>query len=585
LPAPKSDGNSQLLTRADSLYARGGEEVRRVPQTRLELGVTRANEGLQAARERAGLLLDSPTAPGALGLDPLTAHTSRRAAARWITRYSTHLVVLLIVGALVAFGGLRTATVEGEAGLALLAAGQYNGTDHFEDEHDTENGEPHVDDMEFEIVLPRTELGRVDVPANPAPSQPSQPSQPTTQEGANAAPQEEPAGAIRYVVAEGETINGIARKMGVMPETVMGSNGIFDSEEALAAGREMWVPPVDGIYHVAAEGETLDSVARRYQADPASIAAYKWNNIGADGAIKPGQPLIVPGGMMPARETTLVYTVKRGDSLRDIAARFGVDTPTLMHANEIPDADNLRPGSQLRVLPVPGLEHKVKKGDTINTIAERFGVTPQMILDYEPNHLNVESTLRIDQVIMVPGGDPEERVTVAAARLAPSARGESRPPEKPPARPEPPKAEKPKAATQPKAAAPKAANVPKAATGRMVWPVSGRITQYFSRRHNGLDIAIRAGTPIHAADAGKVIWSGWRRDGLGYCVIINHGNGLTTIYGHMLRQPPVYVGQYVGRGQTIGLIGSTGRSTGPHVHFMVKTTSGAYRNPLSYLGR
>ena len=89
-----------------------------------------------------------------------------------------------------------------------------------------------------------------------------------------------------------------------------------------------------------------------------------------------------------------------------------------------------------------------------------------------------------------------------------------------------------------------------------------------------------------AADSGRIIWSGWRTDGLGYCVMIDHLNGLLTVYGHMIRQPPVYVGQYVSRGQVIGYIGSTGHSTGPHVHFMVKVGSGRnYRNPLAYLGR
>ena len=120
----------------------------------------------------------------------------------------------------------------------------------------------------------------------------------------------------------------------------------------------------------------------------------------------------------------------------------------------------------------------------------------------------------------------------------------------------------------------------------MIWPVNGVITQYFSSHHNGLDIAISAGTPIHAADSGKIIWSGWRTDGLGYCVMIDHLNGLITVYGHQIRQPPVYVGQYVSRGQVIGYIGSTGHSTGPHVHFMVKVGTGHnYRNPLAYLGR
>jgi murein DD-endopeptidase MepM/ murein hydrolase activator NlpD len=309
--------------------------------------------------------------------------------------------------------------------------------------------------------------------------------------------------------------------------------------------------------------------------------------------VKPGKPIVVPGGMMPQREVAIDYSVQRGDTLKGVAARYGVDVPTLLHSNDIPDPDNLQIGSTLRVLPVSGLEYKVKKGDNILAIAERFGVTPQMILDYSPNHLTTDSVLQIDQVIMVPGGSPEQ--VIAASRIEPASRGAERPAE--PSRPESvepsnkPAAAKPAAPVRPKPTAkpkpePKSANPVKSGTGRFVWPVNGTITQYFSSRHNGLDIAIRAGTPIHAADSGKVIWSGWRTDGLGYCVMIDHLNGLTTVYGHMIRQPSVYVGQYVSRGQVIGNIGSTGRSTGPHVHFMVKSGAGRnYRNPLVYLGR
>jgi murein DD-endopeptidase MepM/ murein hydrolase activator NlpD len=358
----------------------------------------------------------------------------------------------------------------------------------------------------------------------------------------------------------------------------MGSNGIYDQSEHIPAGRTLAVPPIDGMYYVPNEGDTLDTIARRFQADPSVVESYGPNAI-EGGVVQPGKPIVVPGGMMPQREVALTYAVKPGDTLRGVASRFGVDVPTLLNANEIPDPDNLQIGSQLKVLPVSGLEYKVEKGDNILSIAEKLGVTPQMILDYQPNHLNVESTLQIDQVIMVPGGSPEREV-IAAARVEPAARGADKPAA--------PKSEK-KAATPKKEVQPapkKEANTPKAATGRFVWPVQGRITQYFSGRHNGLDIAVRAGTTIVAADSGRVIWSGWRTDGLGYCVMIDHGNGLTTVYGHMLRQPPVYVGQYVSRGQKIGLIGSTGRSTGPHVHFMVKVGSGRnYRNPLTYLGR
>ena len=99
---------------------------------------------------------------------------------------------------------------------------------------------------------------------------------------------------------------------------------------------------------------------------------------------------------MPERETTIIYTVRRGDILKEIAARFGVDVPTMIHSNDIPDPDNLQPGAQLRALPVPGMEYKVQKGDTLRAIADRLGVTPQMILDYSPNHLAVGSKLRRD---------------------------------------------------------------------------------------------------------------------------------------------------------------------------------------------
>ena len=377
-----------------------------------------------------------------------------------------------------------------------------------------------------------------------------------------------------------------------MPETVMGSNGIFDSQQDLAVGQVLVIPPIDAMYYVAAKGDTIDSIAQSFQVEPAAITGYQGNNLDASGAIREGQPLLVPGGMMPERQTTVVYTVKRGDILKDIAARFGVDVPTMIDSNDIPDPDNLQPGMQLRVLPVPGVEYKVQKGDTVKAIADRFGVTPQMILDYSPNHLAVDSRLKIDQVIMVPGGSPpqETQSTVMAARMAPrdqpSARGIARPPERQPQQPLPPASNPPStnSSAAPKPAAPKPApvqvpvqppakpaapapaqanNSPRVGTGRLMWPVNGTITQYFTSYHNGLDIAISAGTPIHAADSGKVIWSGWRTDGLGYCVMIDHLNGLLTVYGHMIRQPAVYVGQYVDRGQVIGYIGSTGPTPPP----------------------
>jgi len=127
-------------------------------------------------------------------------------------------------------------------------------------------------------------------------------------------------------------------------------------------------------------------------------------------------------------------------------------------------------------------------------------------------------------------------------------------------------------------------------TGRFMWPVNGRVSSGFGYRihpihrtriqHTGLDIPKPSGSGIAAADGGKVIFAGWR-GGYGRCVIINHGRGLATLYGHM---QSIYVsnGQSVGKGQAIGAVGTTGYSTGPHLHFEVRV-NGSPVNPLGYL--
>ncbi|MFH1361416.1 MAG: M23 family metallopeptidase, partial [bacterium] len=127
-------------------------------------------------------------------------------------------------------------------------------------------------------------------------------------------------------------------------------------------------------------------------------------------------------------------------------------------------------------------------------------------------------------------------------------------------------------------------------TGVLAWPAEGRITSRYGYRrhplwggrnfHRGIDIAAKHGTPIKAADAGEIIFAGWW-DGYGKAIVIDHGQKTTTVYGHMSR---LYkkVGQAVAKGQTIGLMGSTGYSTGPHVHFEVRK-SGKPTDPMPYL--
>ena len=127
-------------------------------------------------------------------------------------------------------------------------------------------------------------------------------------------------------------------------------------------------------------------------------------------------------------------------------------------------------------------------------------------------------------------------------------------------------------------------------TGQLGWPVSGEITSPYGYRvhpiwgttiyHSGIDIGVDEGTPVHAADGGVVVWSGWM-GGYGYAVVIDHGNGLSTLYGHN-SELAVDEGQSVAKGQVISYAGSTGNSTGPHVHFEVRL-NGDPVDPMGYL--
>ena len=127
-------------------------------------------------------------------------------------------------------------------------------------------------------------------------------------------------------------------------------------------------------------------------------------------------------------------------------------------------------------------------------------------------------------------------------------------------------------------------------TGQLGWPVSGEITSPYGYRvhpiwgttiyHSGIDIGVDEGTPVHAADGGVVVWSGWM-GGYGYAVVIDHGNGLSTLYGHN-SELAVDEGQSVAKGQVISYAGSTGNSTGPHVHFEVRA-NGDPVDPMGYL--
>jgi len=261
-----------------------------------------------------------------------------------------------------------------------------------------------------------------------------------------------------------------------------------------------------------------------------------------------------------------IHVVEPNETLSSIAQKYGLnDIHTIMWENDLADGEPLKPGQELRILPIDGIRHKVARGETIYTIAKLYGLDEnqaQAIVDYPFNEFKNDETfeLAVGETIMVPGGTKQQEnnntINTSSAPVAEQI-----------------------ATQKPLALTPSAGTV--TAFGSFVWPASGRITQYFSFFHNGFDIANHDGGRILAADSGTVIWAGWDTTGYGNKVMVDHGNGFVTLYGH-LSQILVRVGQTVARGSLLGMMGSTGHSTGTHLHFTI-LHGGIAENPGRYL--
>ncbi len=274
----------------------------------------------------------------------------------------------------------------------------------------------------------------------------------------------------------------------------------------------------------------------------------------------------VPPTPTPARPEVKVYAVQEGDNLFVIAERFGISQDTLVWSNpslgEHPDLLSI--GQQIDIMPVDGVLHKVKKGDTLAAIAKRYSVDVARITEY--NGITDPSTIQIDQKLIVPGGvkPPDPKPVAKAAGqsggevgIAGASKGRLMIP----------------AGAGGESGAP-------AQAGRFAWPTRGTISQGYGKYHGAIDIANRRGTPVVAGDAGTVTFAGVS-GGLGYAVQVDHGDGFSTTYCH-LDSISVQPGQQVAKGEGIGQMGSTGNSTGPHLHFIV-LFKGTVINPMQYL--
>lgn len=252
---------------------------------------------------------------------------------------------------------------------------------------------------------------------------------------------------------------------------------------------------------------------------------------------------------------TVDYTVETGDTISSIAQRFGVTQRTILQNNEFPDPKKIHPGTVLKIPASDGLLYVVAEGDTIASIAKKYSIEEEKIL--RQNEITDASSLQKGEEIIIPGAKKTQPKPVQPSRIASGTNSFV-----------------------------SGAGIPSGTEtyGQLLFPTKGQYTQYFHYGHYAVDIANSGGSPIWAADGGTVerAASGWN-GGYGNVVVIDHGNGMKTLYAH-LKEIYVTVGQDVARGTPVGYMGNTGRvygRTGIHLHFEVMI-NGAKKNPIAY---
>ena len=282
-------------------------------------------------------------------------------------------------------------------------------------------------------------------------------------------------------------------------------------------------------------------------------------------------------GLMPSfqgarREDIQLYEVQKGDTLFGIAKKFGLLPETVLWGNISTLADNvdrLAPGQKLNILPVDGVYYQWHTGDGLNGVADYFKVKPDVIINFSGNHLDKNTigdyahpNIKDGTWLVVPGGIRDQinwsapyitRTDPAVAKIfGPGFCG-------------------------------KIMDGP-VGNGTFIWPTVEKFLSGYDYNppiHYGIDIAGHLGVAIYAVDSGVVVYAGWNDWGYGNVILIDHGRGWQSLYGH-LNALNVTCGQGVSQGMVIGAMGTTGNSSGPHLHFELR--QGATRvNPWSYL--
>ena len=265
------------------------------------------------------------------------------------------------------------------------------------------------------------------------------------------------------------------------------------------------------------------------------------------------------------RQDVIKYTVEDGDTVFGISEKFGLKPQTVLWGNYyvlLDDPHALKAGQVLNILPVDGTYHEWQEGEGLNGVASYYGVKPEDIVNYPTNNLDPATVgdfaapnIKPGSWLIVPGGKRQfvswsaplgvTRENAAYARVLGAG-----------------------------ACDPVTGGA--VGFGTFVWPANKHYLSGFDyspeSNHWGLDIAGNGGEGAYATDAGVIVYAGWNDYGYGNMVMVDHGNGFQSLYAHLSE---IYVGcgQSVGQGDAIGAIGSTGRSSGAHLHFEIMTAT------------
>lgn len=354
---------------------------------------------------------------------------------------------------------------------------------------------------------------------------------------------------ILAIAIQGRAVAGVDHTS--LLSTLISGEEISEGPLDPAAYAQTNAPGVGGARIAAIDGGTgLDIIT--FDSPEVSFSA----TLGGTVAQAPLSPIVPHSGDPDDAPVTLtqqqafLHTVQDGDTIAAIAEQYDVSVDTILWANGISSNDIINVGDHLTILPTTGIMHTVVSGDTLLAIANKYDIETTDIAEY--NKLADTHALSIGDKLIIPGG------AISVPRVVPPVIGSRRLADKEDSGPTP--------------------EPIKSAGSGMVWPTATKhISQYFRWGHTGIDIDSRKSQSIYAALDGTVEFAGWL-GAYGNLMIVNHGNGLQTYYAHNSKH---YVGQgeSVAKGQAIAQMGSTGRSSGPHVHFEVRR-NGTPINPM-----